>query len=304
MTGHDMDDVDRGPSIEVEAGQRFALVPEWVLFAPGVSHAAVRVYAALACIWSDWTTGECWPSRDTVAQRLGVSTDTVDRAVKQLVEVGAVRVEARYRPDGSRASNKLWLRRQQPAQLPLPLRTAADGASAPVRRQEQDPDELDPSAAASVPRGLIAPFAPQSAAAAAGDQDRRQAAVDLVLSTATFQRRISRASDPAAYTATLRRIVAAGVVAYAASYPTLDAHQLASVVCADMATGPQQQPMTDGPVAAVATVARPELDPLPDQPPTTADEWAAAAAALRRVRSDLHPAPPTDMTATQQPPVP
>ncbi len=72
---------------------RFAIVPEWLLDAD-VSDVAVRLYAVL--LRYGQTSGARMPSRRLLAQRLRKrSTDTVDRAMKELVAVGAVVVERR-----------------------------------------------------------------------------------------------------------------------------------------------------------------------------------------------------------------
>ncbi|MBI4939657.1 MAG: hypothetical protein HY830_02785 [Actinobacteria bacterium] len=74
---------------------RFAIVPEWLLDAD-VSDVAVRLYAVL--LRYGQTSGARMPSRRLLAERLRKrSTDTVDRAMKELVAVGAVAVERRRR---------------------------------------------------------------------------------------------------------------------------------------------------------------------------------------------------------------
>ncbi len=66
----------------------FAPVPEWVLDA-AVSDCAVRLFAVL--LRYGQTSGARMPSRATLARRLRkASTDTVDRAMRELVALGAV----------------------------------------------------------------------------------------------------------------------------------------------------------------------------------------------------------------------
>lgn len=75
--------------------QRFAIVPEWVIDAD-LSDAAFRLYAVL--LRYGQSSGARMPSRAVLAKRLRKrSTDTVDRALKELVAVGAVVVERRRR---------------------------------------------------------------------------------------------------------------------------------------------------------------------------------------------------------------
>jgi DNA-binding transcriptional MocR family regulator len=74
---------------------RFAIVPERVIDAD-VSDAAFRLYAVL--LRYGQSSGARMPSRSVLAARLKKrSTDTVDRALKELVSVGAVVVERRRR---------------------------------------------------------------------------------------------------------------------------------------------------------------------------------------------------------------
>jgi hypothetical protein len=74
--------------------ERFAIVPEWLLDAD-IGDCAVRLYAALLRYGN--SSGARMPGRATLARRLRKrSTDTVDRAMRELVAVGAVRVEHRY----------------------------------------------------------------------------------------------------------------------------------------------------------------------------------------------------------------
>jgi DNA-binding transcriptional MocR family regulator len=70
----------------------FAMVPEWVLDLP-VSDRAIRLYAVLGRYTN--RAGQCWPSRETLARRLRCSPSSVDRAVKELVDAGALRVRQR-----------------------------------------------------------------------------------------------------------------------------------------------------------------------------------------------------------------
>jgi len=70
--------------------QPFALVPEWVID-PDNSDPAFRVDSLLLRYGN--TSGQRMPSRRLLAVRLRRSVDAVDRAVRQLVENGLVRIE-------------------------------------------------------------------------------------------------------------------------------------------------------------------------------------------------------------------
>lgn len=94
--------------MKVQADQYFAIIPEWVLYAD-ISPAAVRVFGTLNRYAND-STGKCHPSRATIAKKCHINVKTVDRAVQELVALGAVTVEHR-KVDGSDewASNEYTL---------------------------------------------------------------------------------------------------------------------------------------------------------------------------------------------------
>ena len=106
-------------SADLVVEDRFAIVPEWLLDAD-IGDSAVRLYAVLLRYGS--SSGARMPSRSTLAKRLRKrSTDSVDRAMKELASIGAVRVEHRY--DGSqRLTNAYHVRtsRPRPAKPPTP----------------------------------------------------------------------------------------------------------------------------------------------------------------------------------------
>ncbi len=71
----------------------FAIVPEWVIDSP-VSDTALRLYCVLTRYGN--TSGHRMPSRATLATRLRKSTDTIDRAFRDLEQLGALTVEHRH----------------------------------------------------------------------------------------------------------------------------------------------------------------------------------------------------------------
>ena len=89
----------------------FAIVPEWLVDAD-CSDRAFRVYALLAR-YADSDGGGAIPGRRKMAQRLGCSVDTIDRAVAELIELGAVEREHRY-VEGRQTSNAYVVRRIPP----------------------------------------------------------------------------------------------------------------------------------------------------------------------------------------------
>ena len=91
--------------------ERFAIVPEWLLDAD-VSDTAIRLYAVL--LRYGQSSGSRMPGRATLARRLRKkSVDTIDRAMRELVAIGAVTVEHRY--DGpQRLTNRYHLHARRP----------------------------------------------------------------------------------------------------------------------------------------------------------------------------------------------
>jgi len=113
---HDQYVSDTGP---------FSIVPEWVTTSE-VSSGAVRLYALLAR-YADYATGEAWPSRATLAVRLRMSTDSIDRFSKELQALGAIEVVRRF--DGKKWRSNLYVvKRVPPAGLESGrTSTATDG---------------------------------------------------------------------------------------------------------------------------------------------------------------------------------
>jgi hypothetical protein len=77
-----------------------------------ISDAAVRLYAVL--LRFGHTSGARMPARSTLARRMHKkSTDTIDRAMRELVELGAVVVQHRF-DGGQRLTNKYLVRTSRP----------------------------------------------------------------------------------------------------------------------------------------------------------------------------------------------
>lgn len=93
-------------------GYRFGMTPEWVLFHPTLSDRAVRLFGVL-----DRHVGaddECWPSRARLAEIMGCSVDSIDRAKAELVAVEALTVEERRTDAGDRDTNLYVLQGDPP----------------------------------------------------------------------------------------------------------------------------------------------------------------------------------------------
>lgn len=91
---------------------RFSMVPAWVLDS-GISDKAIRLYAVLAG-YADSETGQAYPGRTLLSKRLDCSTKTVDRAVLELMGVGAIKKQQRVK-DGHYQSSLYTVVRIDPA---------------------------------------------------------------------------------------------------------------------------------------------------------------------------------------------
>ena len=94
----------------------FAAVPEWVIDA-AISDTALRLYCVLLRYGN--TTGHRMPSRATLAARLHKkSTDTIDRALRELEALGALAVEHRATGTGRALTNRYHLLTARPGTQP------------------------------------------------------------------------------------------------------------------------------------------------------------------------------------------
>ena len=130
--------------------QHFAIVPEWVLDAE-ISDAALRLYAVL--LRYGQSSGHRMPGRRLLASRLHKrSRYSVDRALKELVGIGAVVVQRRCRGPVS-LTNRYVVRSTDPRRRtssPAPDHHSRRWQRAGDRRPVPGPDRL--SATSSHPR--------------------------------------------------------------------------------------------------------------------------------------------------------
>lgn len=94
----------------VDSDVKFSIIPEWILVSP-LSHKAVRVYAVLAR-YADSKTLQAWPSRATIAGQSGCSIRTVDAAIDELVNYGAVEKERRV--ENNQYTSSMYVIRRAP----------------------------------------------------------------------------------------------------------------------------------------------------------------------------------------------
>lgn len=97
-------------------GTPYACIPLWVLTAD-ISPAARVLYAGLNSFVAG-VSGSCYPTRRAISARTGLSVATIGRALRELKEIGAVRVEENYRErpgkGRERTANTYWLALDSP----------------------------------------------------------------------------------------------------------------------------------------------------------------------------------------------
>lgn len=108
----------------VKRTYRFAIIPEWVLDHPDLDGVSVRVFGILDRYAGEHS--EAWPGLGTVAERAGLSVDTVRRAISRLAAAGAVRVSPRYDAEGRQTSNSYLLAGDGPLAAGAPTAPCTD----------------------------------------------------------------------------------------------------------------------------------------------------------------------------------
>ena len=113
---------------QITADLRFSITPEWVLDAD-ISDRAVRIYSILAR-YADNESLEAFPSRETLAKRARCHAKSIDRAVDELVNIGAI-VKTHRKANNGFQSNVYTLRRVQTTQS-LPRDTPVPTLGTPL----------------------------------------------------------------------------------------------------------------------------------------------------------------------------
>lgn len=94
--------------MQFETDVKFNIVARWIIESK-ISDKSKVVYVVL-CGFAD-SEGKCYPSRSTIANRAGCSVKSVDRAIKELEQIKAIKVYREKKADGSNAVNKYFLNR-------------------------------------------------------------------------------------------------------------------------------------------------------------------------------------------------
>jgi len=93
----------------------FAMIPTWLLRSGGkLSSNAVMLYGVIMT-YADNVTREAFPSRETLAEDMGVSVATVKRAIKELEQADVIHVKrVRTEKGGNFRSNQYTLASEPP----------------------------------------------------------------------------------------------------------------------------------------------------------------------------------------------
>ncbi len=118
---------------KVEAEFYFSIIPEFVVDCG--KPRAIQVYAILARYSN--AVKQAWPGRALIATRASCSVDTVDRALRDLESIKAIRVDRSKKEDGSYENNVYTLLATEGGRThaATPNRTTAEGVPAPARTQ-------------------------------------------------------------------------------------------------------------------------------------------------------------------------
>lgn len=132
---------------EVQADDHFAIVPEWVLFHPDLSHGAVRLYAVLRRFADQ--RGIAFPGLSAIGAKYGVVPRSVTRHMEELIAAGAVTRKRRI-GRGGRATSNLYRVHSRPTFLRVdhdysPNTTAATTAAAKARATAADDQRTEMS---------------------------------------------------------------------------------------------------------------------------------------------------------------
>ncbi|MDQ1518594.1 MAG: hypothetical protein QOE80_4424, partial [Actinomycetota bacterium] len=138
----------------------FAMLPRWLLYHREVAEGAKFLY----CVLHDLVSGREGPTRPVTRAELaawcGVSADTVDRRLAELVAVGAVEKQPRIRAGGQQANvYMVWLTPPDGLQRDTggPVDNRGRNVAAPVEGGANPPVSRRRESAAPLPAGSAGP---------------------------------------------------------------------------------------------------------------------------------------------------
>lgn len=123
---------------EVDADDYYAIVPEWVLFHPDLSHGAVRLYGVLRRFADH--RGIAFPGLSAIGQKYGVVPRSVTRHMDELIAAGAVTKKRRIGSRGSVTSN-LYRVHSRPTFIQVEHAYTPDTSAALKKRAETRGEE-------------------------------------------------------------------------------------------------------------------------------------------------------------------
>jgi DNA-binding transcriptional MocR family regulator len=86
----------------------FEMIPHWLLEeAKTLSPTSIVLYLMLKK-FADYKTGECFPGRKRLASQMGVSVRTVGRSLKELENIGAIKITHRRYKDKKENDTNLY----------------------------------------------------------------------------------------------------------------------------------------------------------------------------------------------------
>lgn len=89
---------------ELNVDNKFIIIPEWILLS-NISDKAKVLYGAL-WKYADRNSNKCFPSRKTLSKDLNCHPSSVDRCLKELVKINAIKIENRPpKENGANQSN-------------------------------------------------------------------------------------------------------------------------------------------------------------------------------------------------------
>lgn len=98
---------------KLDIDNKFVIIPEWILLA-NISDKAKVLYGNL-WKYADRDTNKCFPSRATLAKNMNCSKSSIDRVLKELIDIKAVSVQNRPpKENGANQSNLYTLKTIRP----------------------------------------------------------------------------------------------------------------------------------------------------------------------------------------------
>jgi hypothetical protein len=116
----------------LDAQVYWAQVPEWVLYS-SMSDRAVRLYGILARRAN--ADNQCFPSRKHLADAMGCSLASVDRALQELVSAGAVAVTHQFREQRQTVNLYTVLAMSSPVTTPLVTSDEGEGRTGDAQNE-------------------------------------------------------------------------------------------------------------------------------------------------------------------------